>query len=213
VKRLVVTVVLCAGVTALAVLPSSAASKSAAPVVASAPQTAPVDSLQLLANAVAKDSTRFDDLLELGILYLDRDQVDPAIAVLSKAHTLRPTDRRVTVNLGVALDAKNRPALAQRYYREVLAAFPDDSVATCRLASSLYAQGQQNEAVRMLARVIEKSPRAYCAYFALGIAFADVGIYRDAIRMWRKVQELAPESPEGISAKESIEVLEKYVGR
>ena len=43
------------------------------------------------------------------------------------------------------------------------------------------------------------------------MAFADAGIYRDAIRMWKKVVELAPGSPEAVSAKESIEVLEKFV--
>jgi DUF1365 family protein len=45
----------------------------------------------------------------------------------------------------------------------------------------------------------------------MGVAFADAGIYRDAIRMWRKVVELAPDSPEAVSAKESIDVLEKFL--
>ena len=43
------------------------------------------------------------------------------------------------------------------------------------------------------------------------MAFADAGIYKDAIRVWRKVIELAPNSSEANSAKESIEVLEKFV--
>jgi len=45
------------------------------------------------------------------------------------------------------------------------------------------------------------------------VAFADAGIYKDAMRMWRKVVELAPTSPEGVSAKESLEVLQKFVGQ
>jgi len=44
------------------------------------------------------------------------------------------------------------------------------------------------------------------------VAFADAGIYREAIRMWRKVVEIAPDSPEAASARESIEVLQKFVG-
>jgi hypothetical protein len=59
--------------------------------------------------------------------------------------------------------------------------------------------------------IIKRHPRAYCAYFTLGVAFADAGIYRDAIRTWRKVVEIAPDSPEGASARESIDVLEKYL--
>lgn len=212
-KRLM-TVLLCAGLAAVVTLPARADVKSAVQTAGPADVTAaPADSLELLAQAVAKDSTRFDDLALLGILYLERDQAEQAVAVLTRAHSLKPLDRKVAVNLGAALDAHNRPASAQLYYREVLAAFPGDSVASCRLAMSLYTQSRYAEAVRLLDEVIERTPRAHCAYFAMGVAFADAGIYRDAIRMWRKVVELSPGSPEGVSARESIEVLEKVVGR
>jgi len=45
----------------------------------------------------------------------------------------------------------------------------------------------------------------------MGVAFADAGLYRDAIRMWKKVVELAPSSAEAQSAKESIDVLERFL--
>ncbi len=212
-KRLV-SILLCAGFAAAVAVPAHAEVKAPTKAAGLEEATAaPVDTLELLARAVAKDSTRFDDLSLLGILYLDRDQAEQAITVLRKAHQLRPQDPKVGVNLGAALDATGRPAQAQKYYREVLAAFPGDSVASCRLASSLYAEGKYAEAVRLLDEIIGRSPRAYCAYFSMGVAFADAGIYKDAMRMWRKVVELAPASPEGISAKESIEVLEKFVNR
>ena len=149
-KRLFVTVLLCAGVAALAALPARAAVK-APPQPAAA---AAVDSLELLELAVAKDSTRFDDLGRLGVLYLDRDQIEKAVTVLRKAHELKPLDRRVAVNLGAALDANDRSNEAQRHYRDVLAAFPDDSVASCRLASSLYSQGKHGEAVHLLDEIV-----------------------------------------------------------
>ena len=63
----------------------------------------------------------------------------------------------------------------------------------------------------VLRETLAKHPKSHCSYFTLGVAFADAGIYRDAIRMWRKVVELAPTSPEATSAKESIEVLQKFV--
>ena len=212
-KRLMM-ILLCLSLAAIAVSPVCAQGNASAPVVekGSAP-AAPVDSLPLIEKAVAKDSTRFDDLYRLGVMYLDRDKVDEAIKVLAKAHELRPKDHRVSVNLGVALDASGRSTLAQEHYREVLAVFPEDSVASCHLASSLYSQSKHAEAMALLQEIIKKAPRAYCAYFTLGVAFADAGIYRDAIRMWRKVVELAPTSPEAISARESIDVLEKFVSQ
>ena len=212
-KRLMMFL-LCLSLAAVAVSPACAQGNAGAPVVEKGPAPAvPVDSMALLEKAVAKDSTRFNDLFKLGVAYLDRDKANDAVQVLTKAHVLQPKDHRVTVNLGVAHDAGGRPGMAQTYYLEALATFPEDSVASCRLASSLYSQSKHAEATALLQEIIKKAPRAYCAYFTLGVAFADAGIYKDAIRMWRKVVEIAPTSPEAISARESIDVLEKFVGQ
>jgi tetratricopeptide (TPR) repeat protein len=170
------------------------------------------DSLALLERAVARDSSKFDNLYRLGVMYLDRDRVSEATRVLLKAHHLKPKNHRVLVNLGAAFDAAGQPATAQTYYREALTVSPGDSVATCRLASSLYAQANYKEAMKLLRAMIGTTGTgAYCAYFTLGVAFADAGIYRDAIRMWKKVIEIAPNSPEANSARESIDVLQKFV--
>jgi len=175
------------------------------------PKPAAVDSLGMLEKAVAKDSTKFDNLYRLGVMYLDRDRVSESIRVLQKAHQLKPKNHRVLVNLGAAYDAAGQPAQAQTYYKQALDIAPTDSVATCRLASSYYAQANYKDAMELLRNMIKKNQGAYCAYFTMGVAFADAGIYRDAIRMWQKVVALAPESPEANSAKESIEVLQKFV--
>jgi len=190
-----------------------AATKAAAPpaAVAAALKPTEVDSLAQLEKAVARDSSKAENLYRLGIMYLDRDRPAEAVTVLGKVYAKRPKDLRLLVNLGAAHDALGRGEIAQRLYREALEVAPGDSVASCRLASSLYAGGKHPEAIDLLRSVIQHSPRSYCAYFTLGVAFADAGIYRDAIRMWQKVVELAPTSPEAISAQESIAVLQKFV--
>ena len=138
-------------------------------------------------------------------------QVPEAIQVLTKADRVQPKNVPILVNLGAAYDASGKGNDAQRYYRQALVVSPGDSIATCRLASSLYAASRYPEAMQLLRDLIDKKPRSHCAYFTMGVAFADAGIYRDAIRMWKKVVELAPESQEAVSARESIEVLEKIV--
>jgi len=172
---------------------------------------APIDSLALLEKAVAKDSTKFDNLYKLGVLYLEREKMPEAAQVFAKANSVKPKQVKVLVNLGVSLDAVGKADEAQSFYKDALVVTPDDSVAMCRLASSLYAQGKYDQAMGNLRTLIQKKPRSHCAYFTMGVAFADAGIYRDAIRMWRKVVELAPDSPEALSAKESIEVLERFL--
>lgn len=169
------------------------------------------DSLQLLERIVAKDSSKVDNLYRLGIMYLDREKNAEAAQVFGKANRLKPKNVKTLVNLGVAHDNLGKPELAQGFYQEAIAVAPLDSIASCRLATSYYAQGKFSDAMTLLRALIAKQPRSHCAYFTMGVSFADAGLYRDAIRMWKKVVELAPTSPEAQSAKESIDVLERFI--
>ena len=169
------------------------------------------DSLQLLERIVAKDSSKVDNLYRLGIMYLDREKNAEAAQVFGKANRLKPKNVKTLVNLGVAHDNLGKPELAQGFYQEAIAVAPLDSIASCRLATSYYAQGKFSDAMTLLRSLIAKQPRSHCAYFTMGVSFADAGLYRDAIRMWKKVVELAPTSPEAQSAKESIDVLERFI--
>ena len=211
-KRLIV---LCLVVLAAAMTSASFASRSAqaAPVTTEVKPSTPaaVDSLAMLEHAVAKDSTKFDKVYALGVAYMDRERMQEALRVFEKANQLQPKNVKVLVNMGIAADAVGHPDEAQGYYSRALALTPADSMAACHMASSKYAQGKYDESMTMLREMIAKNPGAHCAYFTLGVAFADAGIYRDAIRMWKKVVELAPDSPEAVSAKESIDVLEKFL--
>ena len=219
-KRLIV---LCF-VALAAALVTAPRSVHAAPVAATAKPAAPatlhatpvgtpaaVDSLALLERAVAKDSSKFDKVYALGVAYMDRERMQEALQVFQKAMQLQPKNVKVLVNMGIAADAIGHPEEAQGFYTRALAIAPTDTLAGCRMASSKYAQGKYDESMNMLREMIAKNPGAHCAYFTLGVAFADAGIYRDAIRMWKKVVELAPDSPEAVSAKESIDVLEKFL--
>lgn len=187
------------------------ATKSAAkPASLTATKAAP-DSLDLLTKAVARDSSKWDNLYKLGLILMDRDRPLDAQRVLFKANTVRPGHVPTLVNLGAAYDALGQAAQAQSSYNAALKIAPGDTVANCRLASSLYSTGDYGKAIDILRGLISRNPNAYCAYFTLGVAFADAGIYRDAIRMWEKVVAIAPTSPEAMSAKESIDVLQRVL--
>jgi tetratricopeptide (TPR) repeat protein len=196
---------------AVVVLPGLSATAPAPRAPAPSAKPAVVDSVGLLERAVARDSSKWDELFRLGVLYMDKDRSDDAVKVLMKASKLRPKDVPTLVDLGAAYDAGGNAKQAQGYYRQALEVSPGDSVATCKLASSLYAVSEYQKAVDLLRELIVKKPRSHCAYFTLGVAFADAGMYKDAVRMWKKVVELAPDSPEAISAKESIDVLERVI--
>jgi len=159
VKRLVpflaLIAVVATGAHAADTKPAKADSKTGAKPAAATP--AVTDSLGLLERAVAKDSTKFDNLYKLGIMYLDREKNAEAAQVFSKANQVKPKNVKVLVNLGVALDNLSRADDAQAYYRQAIAIAPNDSLASCRLATSLYAQGKFSDSMTLLRDLIART--------------------------------------------------------
>lgn len=210
-KRFAILVLVALAIVALGPARPGHAANPAKSAAKSGEKPALVDSVGLLQRVVARDSSNWGNLYRLGVMLIDHDRPQEAQQVLLKASRVRPGHVPTLVNLGAAYDAMGQAANAQKAYNDALKITPDDTVATCRLASSLYSTGDYGQSVDLLRALIAKNPGAYCAYFTLGVAFADAGIYKDAIRMWEKVVALAPSSPEALSAKESIDVLQRVI--
>jgi tetratricopeptide (TPR) repeat protein len=170
------------------------------------------DSLPSLEAAVKKDSTNAKALYRLGIAYLDRDRPADAARMFQKATKVKPDYVEAWVNLGAAEDANGTGGVARTHYREALRLRPGDEIATCRLASSFYAVGIKDSAMDVLRQAISANPKSHCAYFTLGVAYADAGMFREAIKAWQLVIDNAPTSPEAESATESIKLLKEYLG-
>jgi Flp pilus assembly protein TadD len=199
------------GVAASELTARAAAAKPATKPAAKASK-APVDSLPRLIAAVKKDSTDAKAAYRLGIAYLDRDQPIEAVKSFTLATKNKPDYVEAWVNLGAAQDANGHAGDARNAYRRALALRPNDEIAMCRLASSYYAVGSRDSAMDVLREQLKSNPKASCAYFTLGVAFADAGMFRDAIKAWQQVVANSPGSPEAESAGESIKLLQEYLG-
>ncbi|HKA25038.1 MAG TPA: tetratricopeptide repeat protein [Candidatus Eisenbacteria bacterium] len=191
--------------------PAPAPVKKTTTTVSSAPSSAGTDSLKTLEAAVAKDSTNFDKNYRLGVAYLDRDRAVDAVRVFERCTKEKPKEVKAWVNLGAAYDAIGKGDLARQQYRVALAVNPQDEIALCRLGASLYAGGFRPSAMDTLRLALQRHPNSYCAYFTMGVAFADAQIYNEAIKCWQKVVDLSPDSPEATSAKESITTLKELL--
>src|SRR5689334_6400964 len=148
---------------------------------------AEADSLTRLEAAVKRDSTNAKSTYRLGIAYLDRDRPAEAARMFQLATKSKPDYVEAWVNLGAALDAEGHGAEARTSYRQALALRKGDEIAMCRLASSFYAVGFRDSAMDLLRDQIKANPNSSCAYFTLGVAFADAGMFRDAIKAWQQV--------------------------
>ena len=204
-----------AGVALAALLAAGAGAQTAAPTTAPAAatkaQAAATDTVRQLEVAAQKDTASFDKSYRLGVAYLDHDRALEAVSVFQRCTRQRPAEVKGWVNLGAALDAIGKGNEARAAYRTALGHAPGDEIALCRLGASLYAGGSKVAAMDTLRVALAKHPRSYCAYFTLGVAFADAQIYEEAIRAWEKVVEVAPNTPEALSAKESIATLRELM--
>ena len=194
--------------------PATTTAKTAAakPAAKPAAKAAP-DSLPRLEAAAKKDSTDARAQYRLGVAYLDRDRPQEAIGAFQAAVKAKPDYIEAWVNMGAGHDAIGHGGVARQAYRTALEIRPDDEIALCRMASSFYAVGMRDSAMIALRQTLAKHPRSHCSYFTLGVAYADGGMFREAIAAWDKVGEFAPGSPEAESATESVRLLKEYLGK
>lgn len=207
---LLVLVLALAVATSVALGPEAARAAAAK---AAKPAAAPVDSLVRLEAAVKKDSTNAKAQYRLGLAYLDRDRPQEAVRAFVAATKAKPDYVEAWVNLGASQDAIGHGFEARTAYGRALALRPDDEIAMCRMASSFYAVGIKDSAMIVLRNTLKAHPQSHCSYFTLGVAYADGGMFREAIAAWEKVGEYAPGSPEAESAKESVRLLKEYLGK
>ncbi len=171
------------------------------------------DSLPRLKAAADKDSTNAKAQYRYGVALLDRDRPQEAIDAFRRATKAKPDYLEAWVNQGAAWDAIGHGQDARVAYRRALEIKPDDEIALCRMASSFYAVGIRDSAMGVLRQTLAKHPKSHCSYFTLGVAYADGGMFREAIAAWQKVGEYSPGSPEAESANESVTLLKQYLGK
>ncbi len=102
-------------------------------------------------------AVRLEALLGLQQAYLTLGEPDQALHYADQAAALAPTDHRVMVGRGVALDLLGRHAEAQRAYRAVLATAPRDIAARNDLALSLALTLHYDEAVEIMTSMAHSS--------------------------------------------------------
>ena len=105
----------------------------------------------------------------------------------------------------------NRPDEAVELYQKALELDPADCRARSNLANVYYAQEKYPDAMYELRRALEADPDCYNALFNMGVAFADVGIYREAVKYWQRVVQVAPATDAARQARDNIRVLEPLI--
>jgi tetratricopeptide (TPR) repeat protein len=147
------------------------------------------DSETLFTHALAVTSNNDVALNNLGIIYLDKGQLDEAISKLQAAIDLRPENGPAHDNLAKALLRKGRLPEAMVHYRKFLEIEPGNVEARNTLGTALIQQGRVSEAIAQWQEVL--AIEADNGNAASNLAWVFATCPEDSIRDGARAVELA----------------------
>ena len=124
--------------------------------------------------------------------FLQKGQVDDAIAHFRKAVEIRPDFALAHYNLGNALLQKGQVAEAVLHFQKSLEIHPGNVAAHNNLGSALLQQGQVAAAIACFQQALALQPDFAEARYNLGNALLRSGQTDDAIAQYQKVVEIQP---------------------
>jgi Tfp pilus assembly protein PilF len=165
--------------------------------------------LSSLQEAIALDpgSALYHD--SLGLLLLDLGQVDKALAELTKSTELDPSRGDSLFHLGTALAEARRWEDAVAAYRRAILQ-PSLTVldlAHQNLGLALFHLGRYREAEDALRFALSLDPQLQAAYYNLGLVLVAQKRPDEAKALFRRTQQIAPETPFGRAAVERLKAL------
>ncbi|MBN1504433.1 MAG: tetratricopeptide repeat protein [Candidatus Eisenbacteria bacterium] len=164
-----------------------------------------------LSAKVAGDSLNYRLHYELANALHDAELRDEAIAEYDKALAIEPSFVEALVNKGAVLNELGRISEAISSFQKVLAVRPRDTRALCNLGNSFYALKDYDKAMKQYKLAVEADSTFAEGYYYIGIAFADAGMYREAVREWEKILAVAPGTEAARNAQDNINALKTFM--
>jgi len=136
---------------------------------------------------LAQDPSHPESLEGLGLLYFEADQADKARHHLELAVAGDNSLWRSYNVLGVLADGRREHGLAAEYYSRALEIQPDSVSVRINRGYSNYLAGDLETAARQLYEVASQSNHPK-AWRNLGVVYAKLGWYDEALKVFRKVE-------------------------
>jgi len=140
----------------------------------------------------------------LGIAFLDKNDLDEAIGHFYKALEIQPTHAGVHTNLSIALRRKGMLDQALEHSIRSVQINPDLAEAHNNLGISLFQKGRVEEALQEFRKALELKPDYTTCYYNLGVVLEDQNRTEEAAESFRQVLRLDPEHSQ---AKQRLALL------
>ncbi|MCA9212884.1 MAG: ASPIC/UnbV domain-containing protein [Planctomycetales bacterium] len=128
----------------------------------------------------------------LGGMLVDRGEYQKAAEAFAKSLQREPTNRLANTELGTLLLGINRGAAAEKNFRFVLRATPDDPELVYKLGVALLQQNKLREAGRQMQKVLKLRPDAM-AHWQIGEILVRMGRAKAAAASYESAIKLKPE--------------------
>jgi len=192
--------------------PAQATTPAAQAPAAQVPQPpTPQQRIDALRAKIAADSLNAQLHYELANALHDADKREEALVEYDKALAINPEYVEALVNEGAVLNELGNISEAINTFKRALALKPGDPRALCNLGNSFYAVKDYSTAMKDYELAVKSDSTFVEGYYYIGIAFADAGIYREAVREWEKIVTLAPNSEAAKTARENIDALKNFM--
>jgi len=128
----------------------------------------------------------------LGIAFLDKNDLDQAIGQFYKALEIKPTHAGVHTNLSIALRRKGRLDEALEHSIRSVQNNPDLAEAHNNLGISLFQKGRVEEALQEFRKALELKPDYTTCYYNLGVVLENQHRTEEAAESFRQALRLDP---------------------
>jgi tetratricopeptide (TPR) repeat protein len=135
----------------------------------------------------------------LGVAFLQKGQVDEAIAHYQKALQIKPDYAEAHSNLGTVLLQKGQVDEAIAHFQKALQIKPDYAEAYSNLGDVFLQKGQVDEAIAHYQKALQIKPDYADTHSNLGNAFLQKGQVDEAIAHFQKALQIKPDYAEAYS--------------
>lgn len=132
----------------------------------------------------------------LGVVNIQRENLDLAIEYIEKAFKVDSSDSHAYYNHAIALQEKGRLDDAITSYQKAIRLNPSNYDAHVNLGIVFKEKGKLDEAVTCYQKALQLNPDLFAAYNNLGMALQEKGQLDDAEACLQKALQFKPDSPE-----------------
>lgn len=156
-----------------------------------------------------------DAYTQLGVAYLERNNLRRAMGALDRALEIAPNDPEALQAMAMVYQRQGEDALADDTFRRALAANADYTRARNNYAAFLYARGRVREACEQLERASAdpQYPNRAQLFANLGQCHRELGETQEARHHLRRAQEIDPRAPRSYFTLAELEYAENNLAQ